>query len=210
MPDSRISAFSLVGTPSTSTELVANEPGAGTRRLTLGQAMAFLQTARGMPYVKGLAATVNSTSVTPAKVTGLDLNPGAGTFIFEYYLRWQAATATTGIKLDCNHNGTVTSFVWQQRYVDTSATASTAVPDQDAVGAAAQVQGAFASRAKGTAGRGVLLSADTAAADMLTIIEGIAVVTVAGNFELWHGAEVAAAGNVSVMVGSALRLTQVA
>lgn len=210
MPDSRISAFSLVGTPSTSTELVANEPGSGTRKLTLGQAMTFLQTARGMPFVKALASTVNSTSTTPAKVTGLDLNPGAGTFIFEYYIRWQAATATTGIKFDCNHNGTVTSFVWQQRYVDVSATAATATPSQSNVQAAAAVQGAFSSRAKGTAGRGVLLSADVAASDMLTIIEGIAVVSAAGNFELWHGAEVAAAGNVSVMAGSALRLTQVA
>lgn len=204
MADTAISALTAVGTVAGGDDFPCNSGGT-TKRATANKLADFMGVQK-----KRLSSTVNSTSVTPAKVTGLDLTTGVGTFIFEYFIRWQAATATTGIKFDVNHSGTVTSFVWNQRYVDTSATAATAVPDQDAVGAAAQVMGAFASRAKGTAGRGVLLSADTAASDMLTIIEGLAVVTVTGDLQLYHGAEVAAAGNVSVMQDSVLRLTAVA
>lgn len=207
MADLRISGLSSAAALLAAMEVPVNDAGT-TKKVTLAQMEAFLE-AVGMPMVKSLGSAASSTSTTPAKVTGLDYTTPAGTYIFEYYLRWRAATATTGLKLDVNHSGTVTSFVWQQRWVDTSATASTAVPDQDAIAAAGQVQGAFASRAKGTAGRGVLLSADTAAADMLTIVEGLAVVTVSGDFQLYHGAEVAAAGAVTIEPGSALRLTKV-
>ena len=61
---------------------------------------------------------------------------------------------------------------------------------------------AFAARAKSTLGWGTTLSVDTLAADMMEIIEGTFVVTVAGNIALWHGSEVAAAS--TVMAGSSL------
>lgn len=209
MTASRISALPAVSTPS-GTLAIPCDDGGTTKKVTPAQLEAYLE-GMGMPMVKAITGSAaSSTSTTPAKVTDLDYTTPVGTYIFEYYLRWRTATATTGLKLDVNHSGTVTSFVWQQRWVDTSATAATAVPDQDAVAAAGQVQGAFASRAKGTAGRGVLLSADTVNADMLTIVEGIAVVTVAGDMQLYHGAEVAAAGAVTIQPGSALRLTKVA
>lgn len=203
MADTKFSALPSVTTPTLTDEFPCVQGGVP-KKVT----PALLEELLGVRK-KRLAADAVSTSTTPAKVTGLDLATGVGTFLFEYYVRWRTATATTGIKFDVNHSGTVTSFVWQQRWVDTSATAATAVPDQDAVAAAGQVQGVFGSRAKGTAGRGVLLSADTVNLDMLTIIEGIAVVTVTGNMELYHGAEVGAAGNVSVMADSVLRLTKV-
>jgi hypothetical protein len=141
-------------------------------------------------------------------VTGLDQTVAPGTYIFEYYIRYQAAALTTGVKFDVNHSGTVTSFVWNQRWVDVSATASTAAADQDNIQAAGAVVGGFASRAKGTAGRGTTLSVDTANADMLMIIEGVAVVTVSGDLQLYHGSEVAFASTVKA--GSSLRLTKVA
>jgi hypothetical protein len=158
--------------------------------------------------VARLGADQANSTITPTEVTGLTVLTGTGTYVFEYFLITQSAAATTGQRFDVNHDGTVTSFVWNQRYVDTSATAATAVPDQDAVGAAAHVMGAFASRAKGTAGRGTTLSVDTANADMFVLIEGVAIVTVAGNLELWHGSEVAAASTVKA--GSSLRLTKTA
>ncbi len=98
--------------------------------------------------------------------------------------------------------------MWNQRWSDLSALASTAVPDQDNIGAAGHVMGSFASRAKGTAGRGTTLSVDTAAADMLMIIEGLCVVSVSGNLQLYHGSEVAAQS--SIMTGTALIVRQIA
>lgn len=198
MPDQKISALTAVTTPAASDELPCNQAG-NSRKLTSKQ---ILQT-----FTKQLASSVNSSSTTPAKVTGLDFTLPAGTYKFEYWLIHQAAAATTGIRFDVNHSGTVTRFVWNQRFVDVSATAATAAQDQDAVLATASVMAAFASRAKGTAGRGTTLSVDTINADMLTIIEGICVVTGSGDLQLYHGSEVAA--QTTLMAGSSLIVTPI-
>ena len=158
--------------------------------------------------VKALAADQSNSTVTLTKVTGLDQAMGVGTWKFQYLLRYQAAAITTGIRLDVNHSGTVTTFLWWQRCVDTSATASTNAPDQDQIIAAGGVMSAMASRAKGTAGRGTTISVDTANADMLMIIEGLAVVTVAGDIQLYHGSEVAAQSTIKK--DSSLILTKIA
>jgi len=155
-----------------------------------------------------LASLQNSVSATPAKVTGLDTTVGAGTYVFQYYIRWQSSSTATGSKFDVNHSGTVTSFVWNERRVDASATASTAAPDQNNIQSAAAVMSAFGSRAKGTAGRGFTLSVDTASADMFTIIEGLMVVTVSGDLQLYFGSETTT-GTLTIEPGSSLVLTQV-
>jgi len=160
------------------------------------------------PITKALSANQTSSSVTPAKVTNLDQVAGPGTWAFQYFVRYQSSVTGTGVRFDVNHSGTVTSFVWNQRQVDVSATAATAAPDQDQIGAASAVMGAFASRAKGTAGRGTTLSVDTANADMLTIIEGLMVVTASGNLELYFGSE-ATGSTQTIMQDSALILTKI-
>jgi hypothetical protein len=202
MADTKISALPAVSAALGAQEIPVNDAGT-TRKLTATQ----LQTLIG-GLKKRLTSQADSVSTTPAKITGLDLTLGAGTYTFEYFIRWRTATAATGIKFDVNHSGTVTSFVWNQRQIDLSATAATAIPSQNNVQATAAVMMGFSSRAKGTAGRGVLLSADTLNSDMLTIIEGLVVVTVSGNLELYHGAEAAASGIVSVMPDTVLRVTQ--
>jgi hypothetical protein len=156
---------------------------------------------------KALSADQSNSTVTPTEVTGLSvagLQPG--TYTFEYFVRYQSAAATTGVKFDVNFTGTVTSFVWNQRWVTALSTAADANPDQDVVTATGGIVASFASRAKGTAGRGVMLGVDTAAADLLMVIEGLMVVTVAGDLELWHGSEVAAQSTVKA--GSSLVLTK--
>lgn len=147
-------------------------------------------------------ATESNSTTTPTEVAGLTRALGVGNYMFIYAIAYQAAATTTGVRFDVNFTGTVTRFVWWQRWVDVSATAATAAADQDEILSTGAVMGAFASRAKGTAGRGTTLSVDTANADMLMIIEGVMTVTVAGEIELWHGSEVAAAS--SVMPGSML------
>jgi hypothetical protein len=157
---------------------------------------------------KRLAAQTTRTTVTPAIVTGLSLSTEVGVYTFKYYLIYRSTNTNTGVRFDVNYTGTVTNFVWIQRWVDVSATASTAAPDQDEIIAAGGVIGGFSSRAKGTAGRGTTLSVDTANADMLMILEGIMVVTVAGSLDLYFAGETTT--SVSLEAGSALVVTPIA
>lgn len=160
----------------------------------------------GLTVVKLASDQSNSTS-TPTEVTGLSVvNTGTGVFVFNYYILYQAAAATTGVKFDINHTGTLTAIVWNQMFVGLIATAADANADQDAILAAANVYNSFASRGKGTAGRGVTLTVDTGAADMLMRIEGLMIVSVDGDLELWHGSEVAAAS--TIRAGSSLLLVK--
>lgn len=167
----------------------------------------YLKSAATYSLVKQLTGDQSNSTVTPTKVTGLDVtNLPAGTYEFDYYILYQAAAATTGVRFDVNFTGTVTHFVWNQMFVGLIATASDANADQDAILSTASVYNAFASRAKGTAGRGTTLSVDTLASDMLMRIEGLMIVTVAGNLELWHGSEVAFQS--TVMAGSMVIVTK--
>lgn len=157
---------------------------------------------------KALATQQDSSAVAPAKVTALDQVAGAGTYVFKYFIRYRSSLAGTGVKFDVNHSGTVTSFVWNQRYSNLIATASDSNADQDSIIAAGVTGSMFASRAKGTAGRGTTLSVDTASADMFVIIEGLMVVTVSGNLELYFGSE-ATGSTQSIMADSSLILTKI-
>ena len=161
----------------------------------------------GSVAVVTLAADLSNATSTTAEVTGIRATVGStGNYIFQYLLRYQATVATTGVKFDVNFTGTANSFQWVQMWSDVSATASTAVPDQDNIGAAGHVMGSFASRAKGTAGRGQTLSVDTANADLLMIIEGLMVVSTTGDLALWHASEVTATSTMKA--GSSLILTK--
>jgi hypothetical protein len=154
-----------------------------------------------------LTGDVSNNTTTPAKITGLDQTVGVGTYQFKYCIRYQSGLTTTGVRFSVNHTGTVAFFVATVRWVDVSATASTAAADQDNVQAAGAVTGAFAARAKSTTGWGTTLSVDAANADMLIIIEGTFEVTGSGNLELYHGSEVAATSTVKA--GTNLVITKV-
>lgn len=156
--------------------------------------------------VKKLAADQSNSTSTATEVAGLALLSGLGTFFFDYRIIHRAAATTTGIKFSVNHDGTVTQFAYWVEQVSANTLAADGVQDQDVALATGGLINVNAARAKGVAGLGASVSVDTANADMLTKIEGIATVTVDGNFELWHGSEVAAAS--TVMAGSSLFLTR--
>ena len=202
MPDTKISALTAATTAALANQFAINEAGTS-KRLTLEQ----IQDLIGIKK-KRLTGQQDSTSATPAKVTGLDITTGTGAFTFQYFLRYRSSLATTGVKFDVNHSGTVTSFMWWQRMVDVSATASTNAADQDAIQAAGHVMSAMASRAKGTAGRGTTISVDTINVDMFMIIEGMFTCTVDGDLQLYFGSEAGAAGTQSLMADSVLMLTE--
>lgn len=155
-----------------------------------------------------LTADDAKTSTTAAAVAGLTIATGVGTFIFEYFIVHQAAATTTGHKESVNHTGTVTAFSYWDMIVSATTTASDGVQDQDVALTTGGLINVNAARAKGTGGLGAWVSADTANADMLTVIQGICTVTVDGNLELYWATEVAASAS-TVRTGSALRLTRV-
>jgi hypothetical protein len=156
--------------------------------------------------IKSLSADQSNSTVTPTNVVGLEIECGVGNWMFEYYLRVQSALTTTGHRFSVNHDGTVTAFMAQVEWTSALGTASDANVDQDIVTAAGGLGPIFAARAKSTAGWGTTLSVDTANADVMYMIYGLLVCTVAGNLELWHGSEVAAASTVKA--GSSVRLTK--
>lgn len=158
-------------------------------------------------YTDVVTVDISNLTATPAKINELDQTLGVGTYTFKYSIRYQAAAATTGVRFSVNHSGTVTTFLANVRWVDVSAAASTAAPDQDEVLATGAVVGAFAARAKSITGWGTTLSVDAANADMLMIIEGLVVVTASGDLQLYHGSEVAASSTVKI--GSSLVITKV-
>lgn len=158
-------------------------------------------------YTDVVTADVSNSTITPAKITELDQTLGAGTYTFKYLLRYQTASINTGVRFSVNHSGTVTTFLANVSWVDVSAAASTAAPDQDEILSTGAVVGAFAARAKSTTGWGTTLSVDAANSDMLMIIEGLVVVSVSGDLQLYHGSEVAAP--TTVKTGSSLIITKV-
>jgi len=159
--------------------------------------------------LKALASDYTNSTTTLTAVTGLTVTADVGNYLFRYGLIYQSAATTTGIRISANHTGTVTEFVYNWYFTDNTATAATAAADQDAVGAAGQVFSVFAARAKSTTGAGTSISVDTANSDMFLIVEGMCVVTVSGNLELWAGSEIAAS-NITIKDGSQLMLVKAA
>lgn len=142
--------------------------------------------------VATLASDVTNATTTAAKITNMDRVVAPGTYSFIYNLLYRSDTTTTGIKFSVNHTGTLTFFVANMRYVDVNTLNSAGAASQAANASTAQIMGAYSFRAKSaTASFGPTLSVDTINVDMLMIIEGLMVVTVSGNIELWHASEVA-------------------
>jgi len=145
-----------------------------------------------------VTADVLSVLATPAKITTLDKTLAVGIYQFKYYIRYQSAATTTGIRLSVNFTGTTGFFTAFLRWVDVGSAAATTnvAPTQAGVLAAGHLHSGFSARAKSVAGWGVTLSVDTANADMMIIIEGTFEATASGNIELWHGSEIAAASTL--------------
>lgn len=155
----------------------------------------------GSPFVEVLAlsadATTNSTT-TGVEITGLNKPTGAGTYVFTYFIKYQSSATTTGVKFGVNHTGTSTMFVANMRYASTGGSAATAAATQAAASATGNIHESFSTRTKSTTvpNLGPTVSVDLANSPMLVIVEGLIVVTAAGDLELWHASEVAASSTV--------------
>ena len=156
----------------------------------------------GETLLKTVLADTTRSSTTAAAQPDLTLPLGLGAYVFNYYLALQSAATTTGHKFGVNFTGTEPVFAWNVRWVTAATTASDDVPDQDHQAAPGGVVSAYTGRASTTAPAGVTTDVDSANADVLYIVEGLVVVTAAGNLELYWAPEVNA--NATMKAGSSL------
>lgn len=182
------------------------------KALSLTQLVTYLQTL-GMPRVLKLGSQHSISSATATKVTGLDMTLEAGTYVYKYDLLIQQAVSTSdapqfGINFS---TGTAAVKGHGLRFWDaTSAiTAETHIMDNIGVKAFGYVSG-MASNAYTTTApdMGTTVGVAATGANIYCVIEGIIVVTVQGNLELWRGAEGANASTTEV--GSSLTVIRTA
>lgn len=149
-------------------------------------------------------ATANATT-TGVEITSLSVKLQPGTYNFKYTIIYQSSATTTGVKFGVNCSGTQTKLLANLRYQSTGTIGAA----NQAQAAVAQVGGASARAASTTAPNlGPTASVDTINVDQLAIIEGLIVVTAAGDLELWHASETAA--STQVMAGTNLVIDQIA
>lgn len=154
-------------------------------------------------------ATANS-ATTGVEITGLNTTLTAGTYIFEYFILYEAAATTTGVSFGVNYTGTETVLVGWMEYPGTGSAASTGAASMVASGATGQVHESFGFRAASTTApnMGATVSVDAAGGVMMCYLNGILICSDGGDLELWHASEVAASS--TVRAGTTLRLYKVA
>lgn len=157
---------------------------------------------------KRLSADLSNSTTTAAKVTNLDLACPVGTYIFEYFVLYTSSVVTTGIKLGCNHSGTVASFVYDMYGTTADITTNTSLMDQDVLLTTGATMSSWAARAKTTTAPMISSGVDTINVDVFMMISGLVIVTADGNMELYHASETA--NSTTVKAGSCIRLSKVA
>lgn len=152
-------------------------------------------------FARHLGSDVTVSSTTVANVAGLQFSSvPAGTYVFEYYLRVQSATATVSAKFAVDFSGTLTAFMASLQWPSAGVTAATGAVDQDAPAVTTgSVWAHQSTRTKGTV-LGPQTDVDTTNSDILYRISGLMVVTVAGNLTLANASETAT--NTTLKAGS--------
>lgn len=166
------------------------------------------QTSGGGPISAKLTADYTNSTTTGTEVTGLQVTLAAGTYRFSYFLAVQAATAANAADFGINFTGTHTVLMARLNYSDTGSTATAGSSDDVVTGDGGELLlGSCVNTAESTTvpNLNCVTSMTTANANNFWIIEGVIVVTVSGDFELWAASESTTA--IRVMTGSNLLVT---
>jgi hypothetical protein len=203
--DSKVSALTAAASALAADEFPVNEAGTS-KKVTITQLVTLLQTL-GMPRVLKLGSQHSISSATATKVTGLDMTLEAGTYVYKYSLLVQQSTSTgDGPQFGINFStGTATVKAHGLWFWDaTSAiTAQTFIMDNVGVKGFGYIDGVASNAYTTTApDMGTTVGVTATGSNLLAMIEGIIVVTVQGNLELWRAAEGANASTTEV--GSSL------
>ncbi len=200
MPDSKISALTAATAVAAANELIINEAGTS-KKVTASQMRDFLGVVK-----QSLSANATANATTTLATVMTTTGVAAGTYQFQYFIRYQSAATTTGVKFKIGHSGTVTAFVANSRYGSTGGAAATGAATQAGASATGNIHESFTVRALASTFQPTV-SVDAINADMLMIIEGIIVVTATGDLILQHASEVAASSQV--MAGTSLVLIKI-
>ncbi|HET9667356.1 MAG TPA: hypothetical protein VFP09_11385 [Desertimonas sp.] len=205
MADTKISALTAVTTPAGTDEFAVNQ-GGSSKRLTLAQVATYLQSGIGLPRITRLGSQHSISSATGTEVTGLSQTLEAGTYVFRYHLIIRQATATTDApQFGINFTGTSTTknFILSFSDAATALTANTYIMDNVGIKTAGFMD-AMAHNALSTTApnMGTTVGVAATAADILCFIDGLIIVTVSGDLELWRSSEGANASTTEI--GSSL------
>lgn len=211
MADTKISALTSNSPVETTNEIPINDSGVS-KKITVADLKTLMQTL-GMPRVARLGSQHSVSSTTGTKVTGLDMTLEAGTYVFRHTLIVRQATSTSdapqfGINFS---TGTTTAQNFILSYADASTviTAQTAIMDDVGIKTAgfmnAMAHNAYSTTAPNM---GTTIGVATTGSNILCFIDGLLVVTVQGNLELWRAAEGANASTTEV--GSSLVVVRTA
>lgn len=196
MVDTKVSAMAQVTVVADTTEWHVSEGGVADKALDVAT---FFNYVRRM---KLLAADETTVSTTMAECTGLALPLDVGTWMYQYDLVCQSTQNVTSVVLGINFDGTATRQVHEATINENTTTAS--------AGGSTAVHAAFGLRSGGqnnafsTTTQVFTGTQMTNSVDSLIVIKGLVVVTVAGNLELWFGADVTNTGTQSIEAGSSV------
>lgn len=206
MADTKVSALSAVASAALTDEFPVNQSGTS-KKETNSQVMALLQTL-GMPRVSVVSGSDHTNATTTGtEVTTLQQTLEAGTYTFKYTLMCATSLAATGIKLGVNFTGTATAHAFMMYYPGSGTTANTGLADD--VGAiGGQLMEANAQTAYSTTAPNLAHTGFTTTGLVPFIVEGVLIVTVAGDLELWHSSE--DANSTSIKIGSSLVVVRTA
>lgn len=203
MADTPISGLTAASAAAVANEFAINEAGTS-KKLTLTQIKTLLQTL-GMPRVSRLNSQHAISSTTGTAVSGLDQALEAGTYVFKYTLIVRSETTTVGPMMGINFTGTAAVKTFIARWADGSTvlTAYTCDMDDEGTKGRGVITGMASKTYTTTAPNlGTTVGVVNISVDIPMIIEGVLIVTAAGNLELWHSSETAT--QTSVEVGSSL------
>lgn len=204
MANLAISDLSLASAAVAGMDLEVNNFGTS-ERITLTQLKTLLQML-GMPRITQLTSQHSVASTTGTEVTGLSQTLEAGTYVFRYYLIIRQATATGDApQFGINFTGTSTTKNWILSWADatTAITAETHIMDNVGVKGFGYISGMAHNAVSTTApNMGTTVGVAAVAADILCFIDGLIIVTVSGDLELWRSAEGSNAS--TTQIGSSL------
>jgi hypothetical protein len=203
MADTKISALTAAGAAAVGNELAINEAGTS-KKISIDQLKTLMQEL-GMPRVKRLGTQHSISSTSGTEVTDLTMALEIGTYTVQYFLIVRSATTTVGPMFGVNFDGTAAVKGFCFRFADgsTGLAAYTANMDDEGTKGLGVISGMNTKTYSTTAPNlGTTVGVTTINSDIFCVIEGLLIVTAAGNLELWHSSETATA--TSIEVGSSL------
>ena len=201
MADTKISALTAVATPASTDEFATNQ-GAVSKRVTLAQIEAYLQS-RGMSKTDFLSSDYTNATTTGTSVTGLAFTGlVAGTYLVQWTLFVASDTTTTSFKFGVNYTGTVTRMMNMAQFPSAGVTAATGTMIDVANATTGQVLAYANSTTETTTAPnlGPWVGVTTINVFHRIMVESLVVVSDSGDLELWAGAEVAT--TITIKAGS--------